>query len=212
MKKNNQTIILLENTTDVLKSILSSMLQVSDKNILESIIVAKSAGVGSGVALMGLASLVGTASTGTAISTLSGAALTNASLAWLAGSVFTGTIVIAGVGLASGLVAQKYYTGKIRDIEELSDEEKSIFNIVTTLISVLNVESSKQTTDLEVLKYQLKKLKKEFLIPLKLRIYYSNDDISSKLSPRYKKKWYNNRLNLLEVLDDIDNLEMMPKL
>lgn len=48
----------------------------------------------------GLAGLVGTASTGTAIGTLSGVAATNASLAWLGG----GTLAAGGTGVAGGMV------------------------------------------------------------------------------------------------------------
>lgn len=47
----------------------------------------------------GLAGLVGTASTGTAIGTLSGVAATNASLAWLGG----GTLAAGGTGVAGGM-------------------------------------------------------------------------------------------------------------
>lgn len=63
-------------------------------------------GVGTGVAgaamgptiAMGIATTIGTASTGTAISTLSGAAATNAAMAWLGG----GTVAAGGGGVAAG--------------------------------------------------------------------------------------------------------------
>jgi hypothetical protein len=48
----------------------------------------------------GLAGLVGTASTGTAIGTLSGVAASNATLAWLGG----GTLAAGGTGVAGGMV------------------------------------------------------------------------------------------------------------
>lgn len=49
---------------------------------------------------LGLAALVGTASTGTAIGTLSGVAATNATLAWLGG----GAISAGGLGVTGGMV------------------------------------------------------------------------------------------------------------
>ncbi len=49
-------------------------------------------------AAMSVATVLGTASTGTAISTLSGAAATNAALAWLGG----GTVAAGGAGVAGG--------------------------------------------------------------------------------------------------------------
>ena len=63
-------------------------------------------GVGTGVAgaamgstvAMGIATTIGTASTGTAISSLSGVAATNAAMAWLGG----GTLAAGGGGMAAG--------------------------------------------------------------------------------------------------------------
>ncbi|MGD6816337.1 hypothetical protein ACQCVE_04570 [Metabacillus sp. 113a] len=65
------------------------------------------AGVGSALAIWGLASTLGAASTGTAISTLSGAAATNATLALLGGGALSagGGGMIAGTALLGGIVA-----------------------------------------------------------------------------------------------------------
>ena len=67
-------------------------------------VVSSIAGYAAGCAILQTAVLVGTASTGTAISALSGAAATNAALAWLGGGavsaggwgVFWGSVVLSG--------------------------------------------------------------------------------------------------------------------
>jgi hypothetical protein len=64
--------------------------------------VAKLGAIGVTAGVYGLAALMGTAGTGTAIGTLSGAAASRATLAWIGGSVFTGTIVLVGIARATG--------------------------------------------------------------------------------------------------------------
>lgn len=67
----------------------------------------------------GLAALVGTASTGTAIGTLSGAAATNATLAWLGGGALAaggggmalGTLVLGGFALGPALMVGGFRIG-----------------------------------------------------------------------------------------------------
>ena len=61
----------------------------------------KLAGVGTSVGLFSVASLLGTASTGTAIGSLSGAAFTSAALAWVGGSVVMGSVIIGAATLAT---------------------------------------------------------------------------------------------------------------
>lgn len=61
------------------------------------------AGAAAGQAATGLATSVGVASTGTAISGLSGAAAWNATLAWLGGGMFVGTFVLGGITVAPAL-------------------------------------------------------------------------------------------------------------
>ena len=64
-------------------------------------IAAKGAGVVVAPALTSsIVATVGTASTGTAISSLSGVAATNATLAWLGG----GTLAAGGLGMAGGAI------------------------------------------------------------------------------------------------------------
>lgn len=67
-------------------------------DLLKDGIGAVSSGVLTGIGAGGLASSIGVASTGTAISTLSGAAATNATLAWLGG----GSLAAGGMGMAGG--------------------------------------------------------------------------------------------------------------
>ena len=57
-------------------------------------------GAGAPAVVSTLVASLGTASTGTAISTLSGAALTKATLAWLGG----GALAAGGLGVAGGVV------------------------------------------------------------------------------------------------------------
>lgn len=86
---------------------------------------------GAGAGIFSIASLLGTASTGTAISTLSGAAFNSAALAWIGGSVLTGGWIVLGVGLLGGVTANygsrkmlTKWVGKRRVIKKLDEEEK----------------------------------------------------------------------------------------
>lgn len=86
---------------------------------------------GATVGVFSIASLLGTASTGTAISSLSGAAFNSAALAWIGGSVVTGGWIILGAAAVGSVVA--YYgsrklvgkwTGKRRKKKTLDTQEK----------------------------------------------------------------------------------------
>jgi hypothetical protein len=88
---------------------------------------------GATVGVFSIASLLGTASTGTAISTLSGAAFQSAALAWIGGSVATGGLIVFGVGIAGGAVAYlgaRYglnkITGKKRKEKSLDEQERRV--------------------------------------------------------------------------------------
>lgn len=67
-------------------------------DLLKDGIGAVSSGILTGIGAGGLATQIGVASTGTAISSLSGAAATNATLAWLGG----GSLAAGGMGVAGG--------------------------------------------------------------------------------------------------------------
>lgn len=91
---------------------------------------------GAPAALLATASLLGTASTGTAIGSLSGAAFTSAALAWIGGSVAMGSIILGvatvaggmGAALGAGYTAKKLIFGKKREQTELSEQEKRILD------------------------------------------------------------------------------------
>lgn len=99
--------------------------------------LAKGAGGASATAgMFGLASLVGTASTGTPIATLSGAAFNSAALAWIGGSVVTGTWIVAAVGLlgtaAAGLAVRRV-TGSRRRETHLGSAELRVRQVCLSL-------------------------------------------------------------------------------
>ncbi len=105
------------------------------KGRLQNIVSAKLGGIGATAGIFSLASLVGTASTGTAIGSLSGAAATSATLAWLGGSMVVGSLVVGGVALAGSVGAIKvmqWAKGKLyakkRRVHELEAEEVVIVN------------------------------------------------------------------------------------
>jgi len=92
---------------------------------------AKLGAAGATVGIFSIASLLGTASTGTAISSLSGAAFNSAALAWIGGSMATGGWIVLGVAAVGGAAA--YYgskqilskwTGKRRKRKSLDAQEK----------------------------------------------------------------------------------------
>jgi len=121
--------------------------------------------------IFSLASLVGTASTGTAISSLSGAAFTNASLAWLGGSVVAGTAVLGvasiagGIGAALGLtwLGTKYVYGDARKPEELSAEERKAVDACMALAIAFRERAA---TGKEVDAVSARYLHGEALLPL----------------------------------------------
>ena len=88
---------------------------------------------GATVGVFSIASLLGTASTGTAISTLSGAAFQNAALAWVGGSVATGGMIMFGIAIAGGAFAffgvrhgLNKATGKRRKKTNLDSQENRV--------------------------------------------------------------------------------------
>ena len=90
----------------------------------------KLAAAGTTAGLFSIASILGTASTGTAISSLSGAAFNSAALAWIGGSVVTGGWIVLGAAAAGGAVAYfgsrkiiGKWTGKRRKKKSLDTQE-----------------------------------------------------------------------------------------
>ena len=90
----------------------------------------KLAAAGTTASLFSIASILGTASTGTAISSLSGAAFNSAALAWIGGGVVIGGWVVLGMAAAGGAVAYfgsrkivGKWTGKRRKKNSLDPQE-----------------------------------------------------------------------------------------
>jgi len=114
---------------------------------------------GTSVGIFSLASLIGTASTGTAIGTLSGAAFTSASLAWLGGSVFMGSIILGaasiaggiGAALGAGWIYKKYVYGEKRDKTKLELKEQNIIDVCLSLATAFRQkEKDEKPLDLMV--------------------------------------------------------------
>ena len=103
-KSFHEDIDLINKNVKQFRNILAEFNEIKHQNLN----VGKAAGGGAAIAagagalaptaLMGIATTLGTASTGTAIATLSGAAATNAALAWIGG----GALAAGGGGMAAG--------------------------------------------------------------------------------------------------------------
>lgn len=152
-------------TADDLTHILAAIMQLKPSNAdrIVNATVAKLGGAGAAAGVYGVASLVGTAGTGTAIGTLSGAAANSATLAWLGGSVFTGTIVLAGISIAGGWGAMRLWKGKPRKYEELTENEQKIVNACASLGKAFKEQADADTLiDKETMKVVIQ----EGLLPL----------------------------------------------
>lgn len=140
-------------------------------NKIISVTSSKLAATAVPASLFSVAALVGTASTGTAISTLSGAAYTSAALAWIGGSVAIGTMVVATAGVASMVAApflvkplsKKYLTGTSRELSELSKDESGLVNACCALALGLR-QAAKEGASLD--KKQASALHNDALKPL----------------------------------------------
>lgn len=124
-------------------------------------VAGKLGAAGTSVGIFSIASLLGTASTGTAIGSLSGAAFTSASLAWVGGSVFMGSIILGaatvagGIGavLGAGWVYRKYLYGKKQEKSELCQKEQNIIDACLSLAMAFHQqEKSGQSIDPAVAK------------------------------------------------------------
>ena len=133
-----------ESTANELTHILAAITHVkpSAADRIVNASVAKLGAVGATAGVYGLASLVGTAGTGTAIGTLSGAAANSATLAWIGGSVFTGTIVLVGIAGLAGWGAMRLWKGKPRDYSDLAEIEQNIVNACANLAKAFKEEAS----------------------------------------------------------------------
>jgi hypothetical protein len=134
----------LEDTASELTDVLAAIMQVkpSAADRIVNASVAKLGVVGATAGVYGLASLVGTAGTGTAIGTLSGAAANSATLAWIGGSVFTGTIVLVGIAGLTGWGAMRLWKGKPREYSDLAEIEQNIVIACAILAKAFKEEAS----------------------------------------------------------------------
>lgn len=111
-------------------------------------LAAKLGGVGATAGIFSIASIFGTASTGTAISTLSGAAFNSAALAWIGGSVASGALIVSGVGILGGILAYfgarhllSRINGKTRKKEQLDEQEARVVDALLLLATSFRKQS-----------------------------------------------------------------------
>jgi len=125
---------------DALTRLVANILQVShkDSSKLASALIAKTSGTAGAAGMLGLIGAFGSASTGTAIAGLSGAAASSATLYWLGslvgGGVFAGTVLSGGIGLVAGYLGLKFWKGKPRAVESITDEEKALVDASLGLV------------------------------------------------------------------------------
>ena len=192
---------LLSRTIKSLEDVCTSILQ-SKRNISQDILIGKLSFVGTTVGVSSLVSAIGTAGTGTAITTLSGAASTNAILAWIGGSVLVGSTILTGGAIAAALSTVYIWNGKERKYDELDQFEKEIITASIKLIKTLQEEQKKQSSrNASIIDYQL--LYTNILYKLLINIYKYSNEISSNLNPRYKLKFENSRISLMKVIEQI---------
>lgn len=113
----------------------------------------KLAAAGTTAGLFSIASILGTASTGTAISSLSGAAFNSAALAWIGGSVATGGWVVLGAAAAGGAVAYfgtrkviNKWTGKRRKKKSLDPQEMRFVETCLMLAAAFRERANQNAT------------------------------------------------------------------
>ncbi len=164
----------------------------------------------------GLVSLIGSASTGTAISSLSGVAATNATLAWFGGgSLATGGAgMVGGFWVLGGIVAAPivFFTTKnsYKKVDTVKDQKGKLVDESSKLFD-LKVQANTQLT--EAIKYDrfVIDLMSEYIpkIERELQLYkqhssFFNDLFGGKMN--LKQEEYHNKLNdlTLELLDKLN--------
>ena len=154
-------------------------------------------------AAMSIATVIGTASTGTAISALSGIAATNAALAWLGG----GTLAAGGAGIAGGSLILGLFGPIGWSIAGLS----TLGGIVTARIKNKN-EIKKVEEQIDIIKHDNNNMKSK-LIHLSDLISRSNNNFQNRLKPSLEwldtvhpknyKEWNDTQKHELERLINI---------
>ena len=134
--------------------------------------------------IFSIASLIGTASTGTAIGSLSGAAFTSAALAWVGGSVAIGSLIVGvaaitgGIGAAIGaaFISKKFIYGKKRQRSELEEQELRVVDACLAL-AVAFREKKKLGNSIDPVSAKI--LYKEALQPLCEELFDIHNNINS---------------------------------
>lgn len=119
---------------------------------LTNLITEKSMAVAAGITLMGIAKAIGTAGTGTAISTLSGAAARTAMVAWFGGgSTFIGGFIVLPLLIAGvGWLGWRLLKGAERKPGELNKNELAIFNSCWAFSALLHNKSKGDKPSLQL--------------------------------------------------------------
>ncbi|HDM8197684.1 TPA: hypothetical protein P0E36_003852 [Vibrio harveyi] len=155
----------------------------------------------------GLVSLIGSASTGTAISSLSGVAATNATLAWFGG----GSLATGGAGMAGGfwvlggiLVAPMVFfstRSSYKKVEKVKEQKETLIQEADKLISY-TTEASNQLIAAREHALRVKTLVNEYVpnIEKELNTYRNNcsffrELFGLKMKPEQENSFH--RLNLL---------------
>lgn len=107
---------------------------------IKRVLAGKLGAAGAAASVFSMASLLGTASTGTAIGSLSGAAFTSAALAWVGGSMFVGSVIVGGAAIAGAMgtvkasqwVKYRLY-GKKKNRHDLTEQEELIVGVCAPL-------------------------------------------------------------------------------
>jgi len=163
--------------------------------------------------LVALTGIIGTASTGTAISSLSGAAATNATLAWFGGGSLAsggggmalGSLVLGGVALGSALmvggfiVAEKGDEALIKAKEYQSQVNQAIIQIHSAKSFLKQVE--KRITDLSSIVRSLDNRIIQILNKLESKPFDYNKNINS-------LKWL---VTLVKTLEKIQKTPLLDK-
>lgn len=158
-------------------------------------------------ALTSLATVFGTASTGTAISSLSGAALTSASLAWLGGSVAGGLMVISGTTIAMGWMGYraiqffKKKNRRERHIEDLPEDEKILYEGMLGIAQILTEKKASSPMLLTVWSHNLE--------PILGRLIELASDRFEDWNEKERKK-LNKDINKLQKLRDETEYRLSP--
>ena len=136
----------LNGTAKLLAQIVAEITNMRRKSLqsrLVNAVVLKAGAASTGSGLLGLASLVGTAKTGAAISTLSGAAANSSALAWVGfGSMAVGQFLVLPAAMVAGAFALlKVWKGKGRPPESLTQAERELVSACAEMVVRLEEEA-----------------------------------------------------------------------